>query len=150
VLGQIPWQHLLEGLPLLAVGVLYYLGRRHGNRTPTHPASPLQITSVSSKVKVVGAQVIYGTAPPDIPANAIEIRVHADHQWHSQGTATQFGEKWERSCWFGSADCQTGTKFDIVAMVPKTPLPLKIATLPADALTSDIVSVILWNPPIRG
>jgi hypothetical protein len=34
VLGQVPWQHLLEGLPLLAVGVLYYLGRRHG-KTPS-------------------------------------------------------------------------------------------------------------------
>jgi hypothetical protein len=28
LLGQIPWRHLLEGLPLVALGVLYYLGRR--------------------------------------------------------------------------------------------------------------------------
>jgi hypothetical protein len=31
VLGQIPWVRLIEGLPLLAVGILYFLGRRHRN-----------------------------------------------------------------------------------------------------------------------
>jgi hypothetical protein len=33
VLSQIPWWHLLEGLPLIAVGILYFLGRRHGKNS---------------------------------------------------------------------------------------------------------------------
>ena len=40
VLGPIPWRHLLEGLPLLVVGLLYYLGRRHGKTTATIHSVP--------------------------------------------------------------------------------------------------------------
>jgi hypothetical protein len=138
---------------LVAVAIAYWdrLPRKSGNRDAKslYQTPNLEITGLWNNAKVVGAQVIYGTAPRDIPATTIEVRVYAGDQWHSQGTATQFGDKWERLCWFGNADCPPGTRFDIVAMVPKTPLPSRIATLPADALNSEIISVIRSTPLVR-
>lgn len=139
VVGQIPWRHLLEGLPLVALGILYYLGRRHGNKTLTHPAPKLEIVGIRNNAHVAHEQVIYGTAPAGIP---IELRVYVGGTWHVQGKADTFGDTWECTCWFGHSDSPAGSRYQLVALSSKDALPDKLTELPADALKSEIISVV--------
>jgi hypothetical protein len=135
------WGGLLFAFSIALSAYGFYLANK---RKGPH----LEIVSVWNNDHVAHEQVIYGTATLSVPPNTVELRVFAGGYWHSQGKADTFGGKWQRTCYFGHPENPAGSKYKLVAIAPKTPLPPKIAELPADALRSEIISVIRSTPSI--
>jgi hypothetical protein len=145
---------VLSSGSIITVGVLYYLGRRHvayGPKRETKEETPvaarLEIAGIWENANVAHEQVIYGTATADVSPKAIELRVFAGGMWHTQGKATESsGGKWQHTCYFGRPDSPAGSKYKLVAIVPKAALAPKIAELPDDVLKSEVLSVIRSTP----
>jgi len=105
----------------------------------------IEIVSVWNNDQVEFKQVIYGVATPGMP---VELRVFSGGFWHGQWRAEIEANKWHALCQFGNSERPVESRYRLVAISPKTPLPSKISELPADAVQSAIISVVRSVPPI--